>query len=118
MHRRKIASTGVTFARTFFPSFAEKFFRDTQNKRVAYEYSKFRFREKVKKGRPMSFIQFSSTENGARLPLDSQPSLSRTDVETTLYMEGMSGWGAVGEGDALFLRERDEVDWFAGRDRW
>lgn len=26
--------------------------------------------------------------------------------------------GVVGEGDALFLRERDEVDWFAGGDGW
>lgn len=38
--------------------------------------------------------------------------------ETTLYMGGGMSEGAVGEGDALFLRERDEVDWFAGGDGW
>lgn len=37
--------------------------------------------------------------------------------ETTLYMRG-DEWGVVDERDALFLRERDEVNWFAGGDGW
>jgi len=37
--------------------------------------------------------------------------------ETTLYM-GDEWLGRWVKGMALFLRERDEVDWFAGGDGW